>query len=115
MEEVYMSDDKSKYGVLMVVGFAGGIALFILNALPGFFAFIIGAALIFFGFGILKSKKSNNTLAGIVIIAAGVLTFLSIIPFIRVLAGWILKVGAVALLVVGVWSGIVLVLNLRKN
>jgi hypothetical protein len=80
-----------------------------------FFAFIIGAALIFFGFGILRSGKSNNLISGLVIIAAGVLTFLSVIPVLRVLAGLILRLGAIALLVLGVWSGILFVINLRKQ
>jgi len=115
MKELNMSDDKSKYGVLVVAGFVGGFFLLMLRALPGFFAFIVGAALLFFGFGILKSRKSNNALAGLVIIIAGALTFLSIIPFLRGFAGLGLKIGAVALLVLGCWSGIIFLLNLRKS
>jgi len=99
----------------VVVGFAGGFFLLILKALPGFFAFIAGAALLFFGYGILKSKKSDNTLAGLVIIVAGALTFLSIIPFLGSIAGWILGAGAIALFVLGAWSGIIFLLNLRKG
>jgi len=110
-----MSDDKSKYGVLVIGGFLGGFTLLILKALPGFFAFIIGAVLLFFGFGIFTSKKSNDKLAGLVIIVAGALTFLSIIPFLGSIAGWILGAGAIALFVLGAWSGIIFLLGLRKS
>ena len=110
-----MSDEKSKYGVLMIGGLLGGFALLILKALPGFFAFVIGAILLFFGFGIFTSKKSNDKLAGLVIIVAGALTFLSIIPFLKGLAELILKIGTIALLVLGIWSGIVFLLSFRRG
>jgi hypothetical protein len=110
-----MSDEKSKYGVLMLGGLLGGFVLLILKALPGFIAFIAGAALLFFGFGIFTSKRSNNKLAGLVIIIAGALTFFSIIPFLRSPAGWLLRIGAIALFVLGVWSGIIFLLGLRRS
>ena len=110
-----MSDEKSKYGVLMIGGLLGGFVLLILKSLPGFFAFIIGALLLFFGFGIFTSRQSNNKLAGLVIIIAGMLTFLSIIPFLRSPSGWILRIGAIALFVLGIWSGIVFLLGLRRS
>ena len=110
-----MSDGNSNYGVLVIGCLAGGLVLLILNALPGFFSFIIGAVLLFFGFGVLASKKSKDKLAGVVIIIAGALTFLTIIPFLKGPAGWILRVGGIALLVLGVWNGILLLLSFRRN
>ena len=115
MSDEKPANEKSKYGVLMIGALVGGFVLLILKALPGFFAFIAGAALIFFGYGILTSKKSNDKLAGLVIIIAGALTFLSIVPIFKSPAGWILNAGAIALFVLGVWSGVVFLLNLRRT
>ena len=107
--------NASKYGILMIGSFVGAIILFILNALPGFLAFIVGALLLFFGYGILTSKKSNDPLVGLVLIAAGVLTILSVFPYIKNLASWLLKAGAIVLLVLGVLSGIRFVLGLKTR
>ena len=113
-----MSNEKpaaARYGVLMFGCFVGAILLFVLNALPGFFAFIIGALLLFFGYGILSSAKTNDKLAGFVLIIAGLLTVLSVLPFIKHLASWLLKAGAIALLVVWVWNAIRFMLSLRRG
>ena len=110
-----MGDNTAKYGILTVGCLVGGFVLLGLKALPGLFAFIIGAVLLFFGFGILTSKKTNDKLAGLVIIIAGALTFLSIIPFLKGIAGWILRAGAIALLIMAVWNAIKFFLSLRRG
>ena len=110
-----MGTDTSKYGVLMVGCLVGGFVLFILKALPGFFAFVIGAVLLFFGYGILTSKKTNDKIAGLVIIAAGALTIFSKFPFLKHPAQWLLRVGAIALLVLAVWNAIKFFLSLRRG
>jgi asparagine N-glycosylation enzyme membrane subunit Stt3 len=103
----------ARYGVFMIAGFAGAIVLFILKALPNFFAFIAGGLLLFFGYGILASKKEK--IAGITCLAAGALTLLSVFPVIKHPASWLLQAGAIALLALGVWNGIRFVLNLKKR
>ena len=103
-----------KNSILMLGCFVGAVLLFILNALPGFFSFITGALLAFFGYGILTSKKSNDKMAGFVIIIVGALTILSIFPFFKHPASWLLKAGAIALLVLGVWNGILFLLSFRR-
>ena len=115
-----MSDEKpakesANYGLLMVGCFIGAVALFVLNALPWFFAFIIGGLLLFFGYGILASPTAKSKIAGIICIIAGILTILSRIPVIKQPAGWFLKAGAFALLVMAVWNGIKLALSIKNR
>ena len=109
------SGEGTKYAILMIAGFAGAFVLFILKALPGFFAFIAGLLLLFFGYGIFRSKKSNDKLAGLVCLIAGALTILSKLPFFNAPAGWLLNVCAIALLVLGVWNAIRFVLALKNR
>jgi hypothetical protein len=106
---------SAQYGMIMIVGIIGGVILLGLRALPGFFAFVIGALILFFAFGILAAKKPEDRIPGFVLVFAGALTILSKFGFLRSLAGFLLKAGAIALLVAGLWSGIQFLLNLRKR
>jgi hypothetical protein len=106
---------SAQYGMLMTVCIIGGLILLGLKALPGFFAFVIGALLLFFGFGILAAKNARDRIPGWVLVSAGALTILSKFGFLKSLAALLLKVGAIALLVVGLWSGIQFVLSLRSR
>ena len=115
-----MSDYKpdnttAKYGLLMAGGFVGAIVLFVLNALPGFIAFIVGGVLLFFGYGILSSKNEKDTLAGLVLAVTGAVTILSKFPFIKFIAGWLLQGGAIVLLVMGVWNCIRFVMSIKNR
>lgn len=106
---------SAQYGMIMTIGLIGGLVLLGLKALPGFFAFIIGALLLFFGFGILAAKNTQDRIPGFVVVFAGALTILSKFGFIKSLAGFLLKAGAIALIVIGLWSGIQFLLCLRKR
>ena len=115
MSEEKLPNIAAKNGILMVGGFAGALILFVLQALPGFFAIITGLVLLFFGYGILSSKKTKDTLAGLACTIAGSLTILSKIPFIKHPAGWLLKAGAIILLIMGVWNGIKFVMSIKNR
>ena len=119
MEE-NMSDDKpanstAKYGLLMAGGFVGAIILFVLNALPAVFAFIVGGVLLFFGYGILSSKNEKDTLAGLALAVTGAITILSNFPIVKFIAGWLLQGGAIVLLVMGVWNCIRFVMSVKNR
>ena len=115
MSEEKLPNTTAKNGILMAGGFLGALILFVLKALPGFFALIIGGLLLFFGYGILSSKNEKDTLAGLACVAAGALTILSKIPLIKHPAGWLLKAGAIILLIMGVWNGIKFVLSAKNR
>jgi len=115
MSELIPTNAAARYGILMVGCVIGAVVLLALRALPGFVAFIVGALLLFFGFGILSSKKSKDRLPGLVCIASGALTILSKFSFLKHPAGWLLKAGAVALFVVGIWNGVQFVLALKNR
>ena len=115
MEEPAPASTPAKYGVLMMGCIAGAVILLGLKALPGFFAFIAGGLLLFFGFGILASKNAKDKIPGIICIITGALTVLSIFPYIKRPAGWLLNAGAIALFVLGIWNGIQFVLSLKNR
>ena len=109
----------SKTGVRAVGYAAAGIFLFILNAVAKSFwpGLIIGGLIAFFGMGSLRSKDPADQRAGILITAAGILTVLSKlpIPIIQGLSSVLLGLGAVGLLVLGVWNGIKFFVGLKKR
>ncbi|MCL2209999.1 MAG: hypothetical protein FWC19_07820 [Treponema sp.] len=109
----------SKLGVSAVGYTAGGIFLFILNAvttsvIPGL---IIGGLVFIFGLSSFLSKDPADKKAGFIITAAGILTIISKIkiPFLAPLSGAILGIGAVGLLALGIWNGIKFFIGLKKR
>ena len=115
MSEEKQSSATARYGIFMMGGIVGAIVLFILKALPWFFAIIVGGLLLFFGYGILSSKTVKDKMAGLACAVAGALTILSKFPFIKHIAAWLLQAGAIALLIMGIWNGIRFVLALKKH
>ena len=115
MSDPIKTNTSGRYGVLMIGGIAGAIILLVLSALPGFFAFVFGGLLLFFGFGILSSKNKKDALVGLACIIVGALTILSKFSFLKHPAGWLLKAGAIALLALGIWNGIQFVLSLKNR
>ncbi|MDR1900258.1 MAG: hypothetical protein LBQ55_09640 [Treponema sp.] len=105
------SKSLARQGVAAVGCIAGGVFLSIMNIVGARFpvvGIILGVAAAVVGVGALLSRDPDDKKPGAVITAAGVLVILSRvgIPFIRPLAGTLLGIGAVGLLVMGVWNGI---------
>jgi len=118
-ENIPSTSSLSKTGVRAVGYTAAGIFLIILNIVTRAFwpGLIIGAIIAFFGIGSLRSKDPADKRAGIIITAAGLLTVLSKIPipFIQGLSGVLLGIGAVGLIIVGIWNGIKFIIGLGKR
>jgi hypothetical protein len=100
----------AKQGVAALGMIGGGIFLFVVEALSRFrvAGLVIGVVTGIVGISALLSKDPDDKKPGLVITAAGLLVILSKtgIPFIRSLAPVLLSIGAVGLLVMGVWKGI---------
>jgi hypothetical protein len=100
----------AKQGVTAIGLIGAGLFLFIMEALARFrvlglvAGFLAGMAGVF----ALLSKDPEDRKPGLVITAAGVLVILSKtgIPFLKVLAPTLLSIGAVGLLIMGLWKGI---------
>ena len=113
------TSNLAKLGLTAVGCTAGGIFLFILQAIARFrvLGLIVGAVICVLGIISLKSKDPADTKAGAVITVAGVLTVLSKtgIPLIKAAAGTLLSIGAVGLLAMGIWNGIKFFIGLKKR
>ncbi|MDR2158485.1 MAG: hypothetical protein LBP23_00280 [Treponema sp.] len=101
----------AKQGVTAVGCIAGGLFLFVMNVIGTRFpvaGIVLGVAAAVIGIGALFSRDPDDRKRGAVITAAGALVILSRvgIPFIRLLAGTLLGIGAFGLLAMGIWNGI---------
>ena len=117
--EVPSASSLTKTGLKAIGYGAAGIFLIILNTVtqsvwPGL---IVGAIVCLFGFGSLRSRYSTDRKAGIILTTAGALTILSKtgIPLIAPFSSTLLGIGAVGLLVLGIWNAIKFVLGLKKR
>jgi hypothetical protein len=88
----------------------GSVFLFVIEALARFrvVGLVMGAVAGIVGVSALLSKDPDDTTPGLVFTAAGLLVILSKtgIPILRALAPTLLNIGAVGLLVMGIWKGI---------
>jgi hypothetical protein len=109
----------AKQGVAAIGMIAGGVFLFIMEALARFrvLGLVMGAAAGLVGITALLSKDPDDKKPGFIITAAGVLVILSKtgIPVLRSLAPTLLSIGAVGLLVMGIWKGIKFFKGLRSR
>jgi hypothetical protein len=100
----------SKQGVAAIAMIGGSVFLFVVEALARFrvVGLVMGAAAGIVGISALLSKDPDDKKPGLVITAAGLLVILSKtgIPILRALAPTLLNIGAVGLLVMGIWKGI---------
>jgi len=125
MNEIVKKDDipstskLSKLGITAIGYSAGGVFLFILQAVSRFrvFGLIAGAVVCLVGIGSLMSKDPADKKAGMIITGAGALTVLSKsgIPGITQLSGTLLAIGAIGLLALGIWNGIKFFMGLKKR
>jgi hypothetical protein len=109
----------AKQGVAAVGMIAGGVFLFIIEALARFrvVGLVMGVAAGIVGLSALLSKDPDDKKPGLIITAAGVLVILSKtgIPVLRSLAPTLLTIGAVGLLVMGIWKGIKFLMRLKSR
>jgi hypothetical protein len=109
----------AKQGVAAVGMIAGGLFLFVVEALARFrvLGLAIGALAGIVGIFALLSKDPDDKKPGAVLTAAGLLVILSKtgIPILRSLAPTLLNIGAVGLLAMGIWKGIQFIRGLKSR
>jgi hypothetical protein len=109
----------AKQGVSAVVYAAGGIFLFVLQAIARFrvLGLVIGAVVCVIGIASLFSKDPEDRKPGALITGAGALVVLSKagLPLLKAAAGTLLSIGAVGLLALGIWNGIKFLKGLKKR
>ena len=109
----------AKQGITAIGCTAGGIFLFVMQAIARFrvLGLVVGAAACVAGIVLLLSKDSANRKPGAVITGAGFLVVLSKTTFgpIKVAAGTLLSIGALGLLALGIWNGIKFFIGLKKR
>ncbi|MDR1239177.1 MAG: hypothetical protein LBK27_03610 [Treponema sp.] len=109
----------AKQGVAAVAMIGGGVFLFVIEALARFrvIGLIMGAVAGIVGVSALLSKDPDDKKPGLIITAAGLLVILSKtgIPVLRSLAPTLLNIGAVGLLVMGIWKGVKFLRGLKSR
>lgn len=117
MSDLVPRKTLARQGVNAVGGVAGGVALFVLNAIaspatviPGL---IIGGVLTFAGLGVSRSKE--NKMAGLVMTGAGALTALASIPLIGGLGGMLLGFGGLGLLGFGIYNAFKFISGMKSR
>ena len=118
-DEIPSASKLSKLGITAIGYTAGGVFLFLLNMaarLRGL-GLVIGGVVCVVGIASLLSKDPADRKAGVVITAAGALAVLSRtnIPIITAISGTLLSIGAIGLLVLGIWNGIKFFVGLKKR
>jgi len=118
-DEIPSASKLSKLGITAIGYTAGGVFLFLLNMaarLRGL-GLVIGGVVCVVGIASLLSKDPADRKAGVVITAAGALAVLSRtnIPVITAISGTLLSIGAIGLLVLGIWNGIKFFVGLKKR
>ena len=86
-------------GSKAIGGIGGGIVLLALNGIGGVPALIVGGIIALIGAGISSSKEDRIT--GFIVIGAGVLTALGVIPFLKGISNILLSISGIGLLVTG--------------
>jgi hypothetical protein len=110
----------AKQGVAAVGYIAGGILTLAMQILGARFRVVgIILSVIVGGAGVsgLLSKDREDKKPGVVLAMAGALELVSLfgIPFIKPLAGTLLGIGAIGLIVMGIWKGIKFLRGLKSR
>jgi hypothetical protein len=113
------TSELSRQGVSAAGFIAGGLFLFVMQALARFriLGLLLGVLVCVAGVLSLLSKDPGDRKPGALITAAGVLVILSKagIPLIKAAAGTLLSIGALGLLAAGIWNGIKFFRGLKKR
>jgi hypothetical protein len=110
----------AKQGVAAVGYIAGGVLSLVMMTLGARFRIVgIILSVIVGGAGVsgLLSKDREDKKPGMIMAAAGALELFSLfgIPFIKPLAGTLLGIGAIGLIVMGIWKGIKFLRGLKSR
>jgi hypothetical protein len=105
----------AKQGVAAIGGLVGGVALFVLGALPPIAGIIVGGIAAVVGIGALLSKDPEDRKPGVISLAAGALAIFSKVGLVRPLAGTLLSIGAIGLLAMGIWNGVKFLKGLKSR
>ncbi|HCC38227.1 MAG TPA: hypothetical protein DEQ14_11825 [Treponema sp.] len=107
----------AKQGMIAVACTAGGLLLLILQTVARLpvLGIIAGGVACVIGIISLLSKDPADKKAGAVIGGAGVLIMVSKTKLLGPIAGTLIGIGAVGLLVMGIWNGIKFLKGLRKR
>jgi hypothetical protein len=109
----------AKQGITAVGCLAGGVFLFVLQAIARFrvLGLVAGALACVVGIVSLMSKDPADRKPGAVITGAGVLVVLSKtgIPLLKAAAGTLLSIGAFGLLAIGVLNGVRFLKGLKQR
>ncbi|MDR2542866.1 MAG: hypothetical protein LBC80_05390 [Treponema sp.] len=105
---------------LKSIAFCGaGIFVILLanGAFDWWWSFIIGGIACLFGAGSFFSKDMTDRKAGLLLLLAGLIIMLSRIPIpiLEPFSTNFLLIGAITLLIIGVWNGIKFVFGLKKR
>ena len=118
-DDIPPTSSLAKQGLSAVFCAAGGVFLFVLQFVSklrvlGLAAGVVVCAI---GIGALMSKDPADKKPGAVITTAGVLAVLSRLKIgpIAPLASTLLSIGAVGLLAMGIWNGILFFIGLKKR
>jgi hypothetical protein len=119
VESYGSTKNLAKQGVAAICMIGGGIFLFVVEFLARFrvMGLVIGVLTGIVGISALLSKNPADKKPGILITAAGVLVILSKtgIPVLKALAPPLLIIGALGLMVMGVWKGLQFFKGLRSR
>jgi len=118
-DEIPSASSLSKTGITAIGCTAAGVFLILLGVISSnpVVGIIAGSIVALFGFGSFTSKDLADKKAGIVLLAAGILTVLSKIPipFFQPFSKVLLGIGAAGLLLTGIWNGIKFFTGLKKR
>jgi hypothetical protein len=107
--------ELAREGVSAIGGIVGGIALFVLGALPPIAGIIAGAVVAAVGIGALLSKDPEDRKPGLVVTIGGALAVFSKVGLVKPLAATLLGIGALGLLGLGIWNGIKFLKGLKSR
>ncbi|MCL2759223.1 MAG: hypothetical protein FWD22_03340 [Treponema sp.] len=119
IRDIPSTSSLSKLGITALGYIAGGVFLFLLNVIARFkvFGLIVGVLVCLVGIGSLFSRNPADRKAGIIITAAGALVVLSKtgIPGIAIISGVLLTIGAIGLIVLGIFNAVKFFIGLKKR
>jgi hypothetical protein len=107
----------SKQGLNAVICAGAGVGIFILQLISRLkiVGLVAGVAVCVIGISALLSKDPSDKKPGAVITAAGALVLLSKINVLAPVAGTLLSIGAVGLIVIGIYNGIKFLSGLKRR
>jgi hypothetical protein len=118
-DQVVPRDVLVKQGTAAVTSLAGGVLLLIMafGARFPILGIILSIAVLVIGIGALFSKDKSDKKPGLVLAAAGAMGMIIRfgIPILKPFAGFVLGLGGLALIAMGIWKGIKFIMGLKSR